>query len=297
MDGKFIIKKRSYTWGTEECKEAIAFQVRKAMVAKRKFKVALAESGAKNRAIRSMGLQSAYTINELKKPFIVPRVNFDPSVLMNDPQAKKMLLENSMSSAKQLYGTTPKFYANGDDAIIETSFEETPQPTAEDINQMNENTPPVIQNNENGESSDPQPGAESKLTDNQRKAIFAQARKYWGDKADNKLHAGIKKQFNKDSVNDLTDAEAKKVIAGLNEVNHEINLTPDDLIRVAKLKWGLDQLAAVQNLNAIVNKRYKVASIDGLTHKQLNLVIGRIEDGKDNPILEPVGADDNDLPF
>jgi len=295
MNGNLWINKQKMEYGTPECDRAIDFQVRKAINTKRKFKMALAESGAKNRAVRSMGLKSKYLLQDLQKPFIVPRVNFDPSALMNDPQAKKMLLDNAMSSAKQLYGDTPKIYANGDDTTIEASFEETPpeQPTAEDIAEMNENTPQIVEGSENGEA-EPE---ESKLTDNQRKAIFAQARQFWVEDSDEKLHSAIKDRYNKVSVNDLTEAEAKEIIAGLNSKLQETTQTTDDLVSTAMSIWSMEKLATVENLNEIVKKRYRVDAIDNLTPKQIGLVIGRIEEGKDKPVLATASADDDDLPF
>lgn len=293
MNGNLWINKKKMEYGTPECDRAIDFQVRKAINTKRKFKMAMAESGAKNRAVRSMGLKSKYLLHDLQKPFIVPRVNFDPSALMNDPQAKKMLLDNAMSSAKQLYGDTPRIFANGDETTIDASFEDSPeQPTADDIAEMNENTPQIVEGSENGEAE-----PDNQLTENQRKAIFASARRFWIDDTDTKLHIAINDRYNVDSVNDLTETEAKAIITGLNSKLQETTQTPDDMVSIAMNKWDMDKLATVENLNEIVKKRYRVDAIDNLTPKQIGLVIGRIVEGKDNPAFATASENDDDLPF
>ncbi len=299
MNGRFYVNKKKYEYGTDACADMIDFQTRKAMIVKKKFKLALAESGAKNRAIRSMGLQSTYTINELKKPFVVPRVDFDPSMLMSDPVTKKALMENAMTSAQQLYGSTPRFY---DDNIVDTPThivenKQIPEPTDSDWSQMNEDTPlfndaEIVAEPETVQHTQD----EDIISDKQRKAIFAQARKYWGDKSDKELHNAIKKRYDVDSVNDLTDKQAKDIIAGLTKHVMEQNRTFEELIQVASDTWQMSQPDAIIELNKIVKKRYRYQTIDKLEVKQVGLLIRRIEEGKDLPEPKQI-VNDEDLPF
>ena len=62
-----------------------------------------AESGAKNRAIRSaFGIKSGYTLQALKQPFVIPKVLL---VLdYSDPEVKKFLLAEATGTIKELYG-------------------------------------------------------------------------------------------------------------------------------------------------------------------------------------------------
>jgi len=72
---------------------------------RRQFIVQLCESGAKNRAIRSLlGLKSNYTAAELSKPFAVPRIDFAPD--LSDPQTKRYLLDQATQATTSLYPPT-----------------------------------------------------------------------------------------------------------------------------------------------------------------------------------------------
>lgn len=62
----------------------------------RKHKLARAETGAKLRAIRSMGLKSSYTTEELRKPFVIVRVVPNP----HDPMVRASMRQAALS----LYG-------------------------------------------------------------------------------------------------------------------------------------------------------------------------------------------------
>ena len=310
MNGRFYVNKKKYEYGTDECEKMIDFQTRKAMLVKKKFKLALAESGAKNRAIRSMGLQSTYTIDELKKPFVVPRVDFDPNILMSDPTMKKALMENAMSSAQQLYGSTPRFYSNGDDAIVDTPSttaiedKKIPEPSEADWSQMNDDNPlfgeaEKAESDTEADSPAERAGVktEDMITDKQRKAIFAQARKYWGDKDDKELHKAIKTRYDVESVNDLTEKQAKAVVSGLTKSIMDQNRTFEELIQTACDTWQLSPPEAINELNKIVKKRYRIQTIDKLEIDQIGLLIKRIEEGKDIPEPKQPEYDDEELPF
>lgn len=69
----------------------------------KKHVAARCESGAKNRAIRSAyGLKSSYSAEELKHPFVIPRVV--PSFDLSDPETKKMVLADALGIVPELYG-------------------------------------------------------------------------------------------------------------------------------------------------------------------------------------------------
>lgn len=59
----------------------------------RKFILRHAESKAKNRAIRGLGVRPAYTQAELQKPFVAARVQFTGQT--NDPELRKMFAEKT----------------------------------------------------------------------------------------------------------------------------------------------------------------------------------------------------------
>lgn len=97
-------------WGTPECTQEIDMRVRKRIVEVRKHMLAIAESGAKNRAVRSFGLKPAYTIEELSKPFIVPRIDINPNYFLDDPNLKGKVLEAAQTGAAKLFGDhNPEF--------------------------------------------------------------------------------------------------------------------------------------------------------------------------------------------
>jgi len=66
-------------------------------------KLKLCETGAKNRVIRKLlGIKSTYTQGELAKPFVCPRIVFQPDY--DDPDVKKAVLEAHIQSMTGLYG-------------------------------------------------------------------------------------------------------------------------------------------------------------------------------------------------
>lgn len=78
----------------------------------RKFLLRHAESKAKNRAIRSLGVRTSYEPRELEKPFVVAKVMFTGET--NDPELKRLFAEKTadafLGGQRALYGepmTTP----------------------------------------------------------------------------------------------------------------------------------------------------------------------------------------------
>lgn len=71
--------KADYEDLTEDQRKRVDRAVRAEMILFRKHRMARAETGAKNRAIRSLGLKSTYTPAELKDPYVVLRWGLNPT--------------------------------------------------------------------------------------------------------------------------------------------------------------------------------------------------------------------------
>ena len=72
----------------------------------RKTAAEKAMTGAINRVIRALtGLKGQYTRAELEKPFAIPRVTFSPDY--TDPEVKKLVISQGMSSIGSLFGAPP----------------------------------------------------------------------------------------------------------------------------------------------------------------------------------------------
>lgn len=67
----------------------------------RRFGLALAESKAKLRAIRSLGIQSVYTVAELQKPFVVLRAVYQPGA--DNPEGRRLVAERALFGRRTLY--------------------------------------------------------------------------------------------------------------------------------------------------------------------------------------------------
>lgn len=61
----------------------------------------LCETKAMLRAIRTLGLKQSYTLDELKKPFLIVRFSFVPD--MSDPEIKKLVTERALFGTGALY--------------------------------------------------------------------------------------------------------------------------------------------------------------------------------------------------
>jgi hypothetical protein len=86
----------------------------------RKFIAEIAASKAKNRAIASaLGIKRSYTKEELRRPFVVPKLVLDPS----SAHARDLILANVGGATAALYGA--KAQAN----VVDADFEES-APTA-----------------------------------------------------------------------------------------------------------------------------------------------------------------------
>lgn len=92
---------------TPECQDALDRSSTKRRIDVSKHKLALAESGAKNRAIRSFGIKSTYTPDELKNPFAVLHLHIDHKAIAADPTAKKAVLQSAIGADNLLFNDTP----------------------------------------------------------------------------------------------------------------------------------------------------------------------------------------------
>lgn len=85
-----------------------------------------AMTGAILRVIRALvGMKGTYTMQELKKPFVIPRVTFSPDY--SNPEVRRAMLEQGMSSMTNMFGSS-KAITNGnipqeESNIIEGNFE------------------------------------------------------------------------------------------------------------------------------------------------------------------------------
>ncbi|MEW6613998.1 MAG: hypothetical protein AB1401_00780 [Thermodesulfobacteriota bacterium] len=94
-DGKPYSEKRQ--------KEYVDFCVRRDVLQKRKHKLALAQTGAMLRTIRSLlALKSTYKKTELEKPFVVPKISFNFD--LSDPVVKHALIEEGVRATGLLFG-------------------------------------------------------------------------------------------------------------------------------------------------------------------------------------------------
>lgn len=112
-----------------EFQEYVDFCTRRDFMQKRKHKLKLAESGAKDRIVRSLlGLKSEYTAQELNHPFIMVRFVLDH----HQPEVKKVFLQAATNAINGIYGgELPPMIPAPQEPIDVTPAEvpeETPEP-------------------------------------------------------------------------------------------------------------------------------------------------------------------------
>lgn len=89
--------------GNKSFDDYLESEVEGTMIQWRKNKIARAETGAMLRAVKALlTIKSTYTMEELEKPFVVPRIDFSPDY--NDPNVRSMLLNHGMKAASELFG-------------------------------------------------------------------------------------------------------------------------------------------------------------------------------------------------
>lgn len=96
-------KKRNEKFTEEDRKNYVEKCIKRDMLQKRKFRLQLAQTGAMDRVIRKiLGLKGTYKKEELEKPFVVPKIAFNPDV--NDPKVRELLLKQGMDATSALFG-------------------------------------------------------------------------------------------------------------------------------------------------------------------------------------------------
>jgi hypothetical protein len=98
-------KKKGEKWTDDDRKAYVEKSVRRDMLQKRKFRLQLAQTGAMDRVIRKiLGLKGTYKATELSKPFVVPKIAFNPDI--NDPQVRQLLLKQGLDATNVLFGSS-----------------------------------------------------------------------------------------------------------------------------------------------------------------------------------------------
>jgi hypothetical protein len=129
------------------------------MVLLRKHAPQKALTGAILRVIRALiGMKGQYTTEELKKPFVLARVNFSPD--FNDPEVQKLMLAQGMASMTNIFGNVPQISA-AQPVFAETESQAFDIPNVEDdpfISDTNKAHAPEEEYNADGELPWEQPG-------------------------------------------------------------------------------------------------------------------------------------------
>lgn len=85
----------------------IGDKVKRDMIQNRKFRLQKAQAGAMSRVIRKIiGLKNSYSAEDLKKPFIIPRIVFRPDI--NDPKIRSLLLRQGLEATTILFGSSDR---------------------------------------------------------------------------------------------------------------------------------------------------------------------------------------------
>jgi len=91
---------------TDEKMKYVDYCVKRDMIQKRKHKLKLAESGAKDRVIRELlGLKATYPMAQIKQPFVIMRITVRPDY--SDKDVKRAMLMAAIGSMTGIYGSAP----------------------------------------------------------------------------------------------------------------------------------------------------------------------------------------------
>jgi hypothetical protein len=111
VDGSVVTREATMEWDLRDGSERINGWKPDQVKEGRKNGLRNCESRAINALIRDCcGLKQSYTRNELKKPFLVVRVAFQPD--MNDPDQRRMVAEAGLRSTSMLFGGAPALPAH-----------------------------------------------------------------------------------------------------------------------------------------------------------------------------------------
>jgi hypothetical protein len=96
------VEKEHPNWSEKQKTDWVTKCVKKIMIEKHKFAAESAITGAQARVVQKLlGLKPAYTLEELKKPFVIVAVT--PVVDMKDPDIKKMVTAHMLGIRETLY--------------------------------------------------------------------------------------------------------------------------------------------------------------------------------------------------
>lgn len=131
-DGTYTFMKAEYDLDMEVVEEEMInqkkkdWEIKKEMIQKRKNKLKLCESGAKDRVIRELlGIKATYPLDQINKPFIVLRITVRPDY--SDKEVKRAMLAAAIQSMTGIYGGTAPAQIPYDEAtIIDVSTETGP---------------------------------------------------------------------------------------------------------------------------------------------------------------------------
>jgi hypothetical protein len=74
----------------------------------RKFASERAETGAKNRAFRQLlAMKSAYTPQELARPFVIPQIVVNMSEIVKDEYGRRLAIQQALGAAQAMFGSAP----------------------------------------------------------------------------------------------------------------------------------------------------------------------------------------------
>lgn len=132
------VEKEHSKWTPERKATYVEMSVRKVMVEKSKFASEMAITGAQARVVTKMlGLKAAYTLAELKKPFVI--VAMTPIVDMHDPDIKRMVTAHMLGVSETLYSPPPSISFNP--VVVNHEEAEITAVESEDISALPANGP------------------------------------------------------------------------------------------------------------------------------------------------------------
>jgi hypothetical protein len=166
-------KKVYFKYGTPECKEELEYQIKIKTFEAKKFIREKVESGAFGRCVAHLlGLKSWYLAEELAKPFVIVRIVRNDDFLLEDPEGRKMLMQEAVSGSKSLFGFSMPTQKQLVGRIDETTSGEAQSPDNEEESEMEVETvaSEVVNEHDDHPESEPRAGEQLGITlDDQKK--------------------------------------------------------------------------------------------------------------------------------
>jgi len=116
---------KAFTPGDPKAVKLIERKTRDREIELRKHGLALAESGAKNRLIRTLNVKPWYTPEELALPFVVPRIDRDVEEMVADPATRAEIIDNGSNAMKKVFGNqenAPPQQNTPEDSVEDADF-------------------------------------------------------------------------------------------------------------------------------------------------------------------------------